>query len=46
MRTVLAKTAKLLVALMIPALFMVSCSDDSVEPSAMPPQSQMKPPQR
>lgn len=36
MKTLLAKTAKLMVALMIPALFMVSCSDDSVEPQARP----------
>ena len=37
MKTVLIKTAKLFVALLIPATFMVSCSDDSVEPVAGKP---------
>ena len=44
MRTVLMKSARLFVALMIPALFMVSCSDDSVEPQARP--IKIKPPQQ
>ena len=37
MKTVLTKTAKVFIALMIPAAFMVSCSDDSIEPTAGKP---------
>ena len=42
MRTVLTKAAKVFVALMIPATFMMSCNDDSVEPSARPPKGTAK----
>ena len=37
MKTVLTKTVKVFIALMIPATFMISCSDDSVEPIAGKP---------
>ena len=39
MKTVLTKSAKLFVALMIPVLFMTSCNDDSVEPTAARPKA-------
>ena len=42
MKAVLTKTCKVLLALMIPATFMVSCNDDSVEPSARPPKNRLK----
>lgn len=34
MRSVITKSAKLLLALMIPSMFLFSCNEDSVEPSS------------
>lgn len=38
MKNLMSKTAKLLIALSITSMFMVSCSEDNVEPSFSRPE--------
>lgn len=45
MRKMISKTAKLLLALMIPAMFLFSCNEDVVEPTnnVIPPKNKIVP---